>query len=169
MLLQINYRKSFPVRWIWTFLTISAKETRGNQWIDTALNPLCQHKVPHFNSTFRWKKDKFYTRRCNKQTSRLSQHTFWIYLKRLSLPFKTAWAEVNLRTLIVHGSEYCNKYTLFASRKVRLLTNRGWWRKFLFFFQNLAKRFPKEPEWFRAVITARSSINWTIFERVNGS
>ena len=28
---------------------------------------------------------------------------------------------------------------------------------------------PKEPEWFMAVITTRSSINWTIFERVDGS
>ena len=28
---------------------------------------------------------------------------------------------------------------------------------------------PKEPEWLRAVNTARSSTNWTIFERVNGT
>ena len=33
----------------------------------------------------------------------------------------------------------------------------------IFFFLNVPKFFPKEPEWFRAVNTARSSINWTIF------
>ena len=32
-----------------------------------------------------------------------------------------------------------------------------------FFFLNLTKFFPKEPEWFKAVNTARSSIQWTIF------
>ena len=37
---------------------------------------------------------------------------------------------------------------------------------FFFFFFNLRKFFLKEPEWFKAVTTARSSINWTIFERV---
>ena len=40
---------------------------------------------------------------------------------------------------------------------------------FIIFFLNLSKFFPKEPKWFRALITARSFINWTIFERVNGS
>ena len=39
----------------------------------------------------------------------------------------------------------------------------------IFFFFNLAKFYPKECEWFRAVNTARSSINWAIFEQVNGS
>ena len=40
---------------------------------------------------------------------------------------------------------------------------------FIFFSWKLTKFIPKEPQWFRAVITARSSVNWTIFERVNGS
>ena len=31
------------------------------------------------------------------------------------------------------------------------------------------KFFPKEPEWFRAVNTARSSITWTYFLQVNGN
>ena len=36
-------------------------------------------------------------------------------------------------------------------------------------FFNLTRFFPKEPELFRAVNTARSSVDWTIFERVNGN
>ena len=38
-----------------------------------------------------------------------------------------------------------------------------------FYYLNSTKYFPEEPLWFKAVITARSSMNWTIFERVNGS
>ena len=34
---------------------------------------------------------------------------------------------------------------------------------------NLTKFFAKEPKRFRGVITARSSINWTIFDEVNSS
>lgn len=39
----------------------------------------------------------------------------------------------------------------------------------LFFFLNQTKCCPKEPSWFRALITARSSINRTIFEPVDGT
>ena len=39
---------------------------------------------------------------------------------------------------------------------------------YIYFFK-LNEVLPKEPEWLRAVNTARSSTNWTIFERVNGS
>ena len=40
---------------------------------------------------------------------------------------------------------------------------------YYFFFLNSTEFFPKEAKWFRAVITGRSSINWTIFERGNGT
>ena len=52
-------------------------------------------------------------------------------------------------------------------------TDLNWWIIYIYiyifffiFFFNLRKFFLKEPEWFKAVTTARSSINWTIFERV---
>ena len=45
-------------------------------------------------------------------------------------------------------------------------TDLGWWIKFLFLPLNLTKSFPKELEWFRAVTTSRSFINWTIFGRL---
>ena len=37
------------------------------------------------------------------------------------------------------------------------------------FFLHCTKSLPKYSEWFRAVITARSFLNWTISERVNGN
>ena len=50
-------------------------------------------------------------------------------------------------------------------------TDRPWLMKFInfFYYLNSTKCFPEEPLWFKAVIMARSSMNWTIFERVNGS
>ena len=45
-------------------------------------------------------------------------------------------------------------------------TDLSWWIKFLFLPLNLTKSFPKELEWFRAVTTSRSFINWTIFGRL---
>ena len=39
----------------------------------------------------------------------------------------------------------------------------------IFIISNLAKFFPKEPEWFRAVNAAISSIKRKFFEQVNGS
>lgn len=70
---KYTFVKSFLVLWVWKFQPHFAKETGGNQWINAALNPLCLDKVPHLTSTFRWKKDKFYSRCCNKQTNKISQ------------------------------------------------------------------------------------------------
>ena len=73
-------------------------------------------------------------------------------------------------------------YVLFAGWEVRMVKNISRPRSQfftirtdpkpvnnMFIFLNLTKFFPIEPEWLRAVNTARSFINWKIFERVNGS
>ena len=80
------------------------------------------------------------------------------------------------------NTNYIYVYMLFAGWEVRMVKNISRTRSEffsirtdpkpvnnMFFFLNLTKFFPKEPEWLRAVNMARSFINWTIFERVNGS
>ena len=57
---------------------------------------------------------------------------------------------------VVCQGRYSRQRTqLFPTRTVL-----GWWITFLFFPLNFTESFPNEPEWFRAVITARSSINY---------
>ena len=61
-----------------------------------------------------------------------------------------------------------NLVTRKLYRKRNAKRNEIYVNNIFVFFWNLAKCLPKEPEWFRALITARSSVNWTAFERVNG-
>ena len=79
--------------------------------------------------------------------------------------------EVPIKKNCARGLEYRPRW--YSRQIVQFFPERtdlNWWiiyiYIYIFFFFNLRKFFLKEPEWFKAVTTARSSINWTIFERV---
>ena len=80
---------------------------------------------------------------------------------------------ITLRSMYAQGLEY--RYWRQSVQFFPIQTDLGWWKTFFFYlliffyYLNSTKCFPEEPLWFKAVITARSSMNWTIFERVNGS
>ena len=89
------------------------------------------------------------------------------YIRVTRQPGGPFWEKLCPRSWVPPEVVGQGRYSRHRTQLFPTRTVLGWWMTFSFFPLNFTEFFPNEPEWFRAVITVRSSINWTIIERVN--